>query len=116
MSEVKLPAIISDTVPEFDTTAEDDLMKSLREECARAEDEIIVANLAEIYRATKAKPKTVHAIAHFDFDGSCAGCPLWVGWAKIACGISKTQFDVTMVPEGRRHEHCPLCIEEDGDD
>ena len=62
----------------------------------------------------KRRTKSVHAIAHFDFDGSCAGCSLWTGWDEVVCGISKTQFSVSMVPEGQRHEHCPLCIEEEG--
>lgn len=59
-------------------------------------------------------PKMVHAIAHFDFDGTCASCPLShsVGFLVI-CRLSKTNFDLGMVLHNERHELCPLCIDEE---
>lgn len=58
------------------------------------------------------KPKTVHAIAHFDFEGSCAGCPC-LNWYADVCRLIKGNPSIVGVPEGGRHEMCPLCIEED---
>ena len=60
---------------------------------------------------------TVHAIAHFDFDGSCNSCPCsgWVnGRSEGKCQLSKTNFDITRVPYDERHKQCPLCIEDNG--
>jgi len=66
----------------------------------------------------KVRPKkTIHAIAHFDFDGSCENCPCspWTadttGWEVQLCCLGK--FNVEKVPRRQRHELCPLCIEED---
>jgi len=54
--------------------------------------------------------KTIHAIAHFDFDGSCDDCPVSNFGYRYICRLGK--LNVECVPEGKRHEHCPLCIEE----
>jgi hypothetical protein len=63
--------------------------------------------------------KKVHAIAHFDFDGSCDDCPCCHWFREDGpsyCLLSDTQFGLSNVRNGQRHEHCPLCIEEDNDD
>jgi len=138
--KLKIPAIISDTTPEFDTTCEDDLMKHIREECENAADTLFVESLGDLYQGKigpgevfwlgepeyvgKMPPapelqfspkKTIHAIAHFDFDGSCYNCPC-VGKLdgdKEICQLSVTGFDIHRVPYDERHEDCPLCIEEE---
>jgi hypothetical protein len=56
--------------------------------------------------------KTIHAIAHFDFDGSCIDCPC-ADLEDLVCLLSKTKFQISTIPEGNRHAHCPLCIEEE---
>ena len=58
--------------------------------------------------------KTVHAIARFNWDGSCYNCPCVgkLGGVKEVCQLSDTSFDIYSVPHNGRHEHCPLCIEE----
>jgi len=69
--------------------------------------------------------KTVHAIAHFDFDGSCLDCPCAWWSDEVAdgkCQLNDTeiryekQFGKSIGRGGLdkgRHEHCPLCVEED---
>ena len=57
--------------------------------------------------------KTVHAIAHFDFDGSCLDCPCNNEDGGI-CNLGG--FNIVPMPKHKRHEHCPLCIEEDEDE
>jgi hypothetical protein len=52
----------------------------------------------------------IHAIAHFDFDGSCRDCPC-LDRKVSRCQISISKFTVKLVPDGQRHELCPLCIE-----
>ena len=59
-----------------------------------------------------AKKRSVHAIAHFDFDGSCGDCACNNEDGGI-CNLPDTGFNTSDVPKGQRHEHCPLCIEED---
>ena len=59
----------------------------------------------------KRQPNTVHAIAHFDFDGSCGDCACNNEDGGI-CNLPDTGFNTSDVPKGQRHEHCPLCIEE----
>jgi len=118
MSELKLPFIITNVIPEFDTAVEDELMKNVREYCVEAEDEIFVERLADLYRDSlppppevKCRPKkSVHAIAHFDFDGSCHSCP-FSNFEGNYCDFMREEID--SVPCSDRHEHCPLCIEED---
>jgi len=53
--------------------------------------------------------KTIHAIAHFDFDGSCDDCPFGNFGYKYMCRLGK--LDVEGVSVGKRHELCPLCFE-----
>ena len=136
MSELKLPFIISNVAPEYDTAIEDELMSNIRKECDLREDELIVEKLADVYRDSLPcshpgckshvthpcegcgrqwhEKKSVHAIAHFDFDGSCHGCPLAdLAWRGGICRLSTTKFSIDRVLIDDRHEHCPLCIEED---
>ena len=132
-------AIVQDDIPEYDTTAEDDIMEIIREECENAADTLFVESLGDLYQGKigpgevfwlgepkyvgkippselvpcrPPKKKTIHAIAHFDFDGSCRNCKC-VDWFYDNCQLSKTNFSVRGVSDGERHEHCPLCIEED---
>lgn len=134
MSEYRLPFIMTNVIPEYDTAIEDELMSNIRKECDLREDELIVEKLADVYRDSLPCPhpgckshithpcegcgrqrhekKSVHAIAHFDFDGSCEDCACNNEDGGI-CNLPDTGFNTSDVPKGQRHKHCPLCIEED---
>jgi len=58
---------------------------------------------------TQDKPKTVHATAHFDFDGSCDDCAFGNFGYRYICRLGK--LNVECVPEGKRHEHCSLHLD-----
>jgi hypothetical protein len=61
-------------------------------------------------------PKTVHAIAHFDFDGRCLYCPCAWWHPEVEegiCQLSDTSFELSKAHAKKRHKDCPLCIEED---
>ena len=110
-------------------------MKHIREECENAADTLFVESLGDLYQGKigpgevfwlgepeyvgKMPPapelqfspkKTIHAIAHFDFDGSCDDCPCASSDGSLCFLMMRSLMSV---PLGNRHNNCPLCIEED---